>query len=127
MGDFEKQNDPYLWNHVWYTFSVSTTVGYGDVHASTQAGRLVSVVVSVVSTLMIALLTSSFMVKLSYSDAEVAASLMLDRARAESTLMSRAAKFVSAWFRSCSCHSSPVSLLMPQVHASASRQGPEAA
>ena len=29
--------------------------GYGDVHASTQAGRLVSVVVSVVSMLMIAL------------------------------------------------------------------------
>ena len=82
-----------------------------------------SVVVSVVSMLMIALLTSSFMVKLSYSDAEVAASLMLDRARAESTLMSRAAKFVSAWFRSCS----PVSLLMPQVHAGASRQGPQTA
>ena len=78
MGDFEKQNDLYLWNHVWYIFSVSTTVGYGDVHASTQAGRLVSVVVSVVSMLMIALLTSSFMVKLSYSDAEVAASIPTD-------------------------------------------------
>jgi hypothetical protein len=98
VGEQEKVNDPYLWNFVWYAFSTSTTVGYGDVHASTWAGRALAMVTSVFGLLTMALLTSQLMTKLSYTPEEVRASLMLDRARAESTLLSCAAKFVSSWW-----------------------------
>jgi len=59
------------------------------VQASTLAGRLVSFLTSILGLLFMALITSSFMVKLSYTSEEVAASLMIEKARAESTLLSR--------------------------------------
>jgi len=99
VGVFHKHNDPYLWNAVWATFGTSTTVGYGDMHATTAAGRGISIIVSFGGLAGLALLTSSFMNSMAYTPQEFAASLMIDRARAESTLMFRAASFLQAWFR----------------------------
>ena len=42
IAEFEKTNDDYLWNAMWSIYSTSTTVGYGDVLATTHCGRMVA-------------------------------------------------------------------------------------
>ena len=68
-GPFEKINDGYLWNAMWAIFSCSTTVGFGDVLATTHTGRFVVAIGSVIGLFMAALLTSAFMFKLQYTPA----------------------------------------------------------
>ena len=98
-GEFTKTNDNYLWNGAWSIFSATTTVGYGDVLATTHCGRIVAGMSNIVGLTMAAMLTSSFMFRMQFTPAEVSGNLMLEKERAAQNLQLAAVRFLQSWFR----------------------------
>ena len=47
-----------FWDGMWYCFTVITTVGFGDMTAVTNAGRLLTVILGVYGLIVVAILTS---------------------------------------------------------------------
>lgn len=43
---------------IWYCFAVATTVGFGDIAAATPAGRIITMILSVYSIGVVAILTA---------------------------------------------------------------------
>lgn len=43
---------------IWYTFSVVTTIGFGDVVVITLVGRMLSVILGIFGIFMVAIITS---------------------------------------------------------------------
>lgn len=103
-GPFEKINDGYLWNAMWAIFSCSTTVGFGDVLATTHTGRFVVAIGSVIGLFMAALLTSAFMFKLQYTPAEFSANLLMEKERANRDLGKFAAQYIRSWLEDRRLH-----------------------
>ena len=98
-GPFEKVNDTYLWNAMWAIYSITTTVGYGDVIPTTHTGRFVSALGNVLGLTMVAMLTSSFMFKLQFKANEVSANMMIEREKASIDLQEVAVRYLQNWFR----------------------------
>lgn len=49
---------PSIGDSLWYCFAVATTVGFGDFAAATLAGRIVTVLLSVYSIVVVAIFTA---------------------------------------------------------------------
>lgn len=47
-----------FWDGMWYCFTVITTIGFGDMVATTRAGRLLTVVLGIYGIIVVAILTS---------------------------------------------------------------------
>ena len=88
---FEKINDLYLWNAVWMMFVTSTTVGYGDLDATTNFGRVVASAMSVVGIVLVALLTAALSTALQWSEEELSSLLVMKREKAKQQLVHLAA------------------------------------
>lgn len=53
----EKSQDwDYIWNCMWYIFVSMTTVGYGDMYACTQVGRVLAIFACLVGTYFVAMM-----------------------------------------------------------------------
>ena len=52
----ESIND--YWDGLWYCFAIVTTIGFGDIVATTIAGRILSVILGIYGIIMVALVTS---------------------------------------------------------------------
>jgi voltage-gated potassium channel len=53
-GDF-----PSLWDGIWWAFTTSTTVGYGDLYPTTVQGRIIGMALMFVGIGFLSLLTAS--------------------------------------------------------------------
>ena len=45
-------------NAMWYCFAIVTTIGFGDISATTDFGRILSVILGVYGIIVVALITS---------------------------------------------------------------------
>ena len=57
LPKFEPSIDDF-WDAMWYCFTVITTIGFGDMVAVTNAGRLLTVVLGIYGIVVVAILTS---------------------------------------------------------------------
>lgn len=70
-----------FWDGLWYCFAVATTVGFGDLAAATHAGRIVTVILSLYSIGIVAIMTAvltSYFLDLAKARASESAKLFLD-------------------------------------------------
>ena len=81
-GEFQKENDLYVWNAMWGMFITATSVGYGDILSTTHLGRVVALVAAVSGLVCVAALTASFSVTLMWTERELSALLLIEREQA---------------------------------------------
>ena len=94
---FEKTNDLYLWNYMWGAFVTSTSVGYGDIIATTHTARMVLLFAAVTGLVCVAALTASFSVTLTWTDKEQAALLLIHREQSRRQLRLTAITLLQCW------------------------------
>jgi len=101
MGDssatFEKTNDLYMQNALWFIYVTTCTVGFGDVNATTTMGRIVACLTAIVGTLCVALLTAAFSYTLQWTAEEISAMMVIDREKARRVLKQHAARMLLSW------------------------------
>jgi len=100
---FEKVNDLYLWNSLWGMFITATSVGYGDITATTHTGRAVSFFAAVAGLTFTSALTAALSVALQWSEPEMTALLLVRREKARADMRRVAALMVQTWFRGTRC------------------------
>ena len=105
-NEFEKRNDLYLWNAFWGMFITATSVGYGDILATTHAGRFVSAVAATAGLVFTAALTAALSIKLSWTEQEQAAMLVVKREQARLAIRNFAIKLLQNWVRASSTRTS---------------------
>ena len=106
-NEFEKRNDLYLWNAFWGMFITATSVGYGDILATTHAGRFVSAVAATAGLVFTAALTAALSIKLSWTEQEQAAMLVVKREQARLAIRNFAIKLLQNWVRASNKRTSP--------------------
>ncbi len=47
-----------FWDALWYCFAIVTTIGFGDLAATSPLGRLLSVILGIYGIIVVALITS---------------------------------------------------------------------
>jgi len=47
-----------FWSGLWYCFAIVTTIGFGDITATTTIGKVLSVILGVYGIVVVALITS---------------------------------------------------------------------
>ena len=53
----EKDNISNFWDAMWYCFAVITTIGFGDIYATTTIGRVITIGVSLCGIFVFAMMT----------------------------------------------------------------------
>lgn len=91
-------------NCVWLIFITMTTVGYGDEYPSTLLGRLVAVMASLVSVVILAIAVNLVVASLSLSRTEGKVLQVLDSIDLRRSLKNLACVAIQRWFRSCLKH-----------------------
>ena len=98
-AEFEKSNDPYLWNAMWGMFTTSTTVGYGDILATTHAGRLVALMSAMTGMVGASSLTAALATALQWKEEERTANLVIDRQKARASMRHHAVRIIQNFMR----------------------------
>lgn len=98
-AEFEKVNDGYIWNALWGMFITSTSVGYGDVLATTHLGRTVCLISAISGLICAATLTASLSVVLQWTDEETSAMLLVRREQAKREMRVHAKQLIHNWLR----------------------------
>jgi len=96
----EKTNDLYLWNALWGVFITGTSVGYGDILATTHLGRCVMFISAMLGLVSVAAITASMSVVLMWNEHEQSAMLLIKREQARHNLTEMAVKLIQCFFRS---------------------------
>ena len=96
----EKTNDLYIWNALWGVFITATSVGYGDILATTHLGRCVMFISAMVGLISVAAITASMSVVLMWNEHEQSAELLIQREKARRDIAKLAAKLIQCFFRS---------------------------
>ena len=47
-----------FWDGLWYCFAVVTTIGFGDITATTAVGRALSIILGIYGIIVVSLITS---------------------------------------------------------------------
>lgn len=58
FAEVERGQDLSVWDGIWWSITTVTTVGYGDIATTTDAGRVIAIVVMAVGIGFVALLTA---------------------------------------------------------------------
>lgn len=95
---FQKVNDYYIYNAFWFMIVTSTSVGYGDVVATTSPGRLVAAFSALVGLIFVSLLTASMANMLQFSGDEASANVILKREVARLHRREMAAYMLQVWW-----------------------------
>ena len=106
-NEFEKLSDLYLWNAFWGMFITATSVGYGDILATTHAGRAIAAIAAMAGLSFTAALTAALSIKLMWTEREQAAMLVVQREQARVKIRNFAVKLLQNWVRATSKNTSP--------------------
>mmetsp|Transcript_16133 Transcript_16133/g.25035 ORF Transcript_16133/g.25035 Transcript_16133/m.25035 type:complete len:335 (-) Transcript_16133:169-1173(-) len=97
--EFDKTNDLFLYNSIWFMFITTTTVGFGDMLPTTHIGRSFAVASTIVGIICTTLLTASTANLLVWTDKETRALTMVKREEARQQREVLAVNIISLWWR----------------------------
>jgi len=98
-AEFQKRNDPYLWNAMWGMFTTSTTVGYGDILSTTHPGRVVALIAAMTGMVGASSLTAALATVLQWTEDERTANMVIRRQRARLMMRHHAVRIIQKFFR----------------------------
>ena len=95
---FEKKNDYWIWNSLWIMWATTSSVGYGDMTATTHLGRLVAVLNAFTGVGFMGLLTASFANSLMWTAEEVSALIVIEREKGLVASKQFATRLILRWY-----------------------------